>query len=208
MTYSQTFIRSVWGGLLLGFAGVSSVLMSSEAGILKPLIFPLGLILIVFSGYQLFTGNVYNFWKMGLTTQKNFVGLFISWLGNLLGSIYACIFCGITATETELNIFRNIAASKVEIPYADLLVSAICANFLVCLAVHLWQTRDDPLTKVVGVFGPVFLFVSLGFEHVVADMVWFMYYPIGPAIPFFIFTTLGNLIGGYILCFAVQSCKT
>jgi formate/nitrite transporter FocA (FNT family) len=46
----------------------------------------------------------------------------------------------------------------------------IGANWLVCLACYLSMSGRDYASKVAGVWLPTFAFVSLGFDHVVANM--------------------------------------
>lgn len=46
----------------------------------------------------------------------------------------------------------------------------IGANWLVCLACFLGMSGRDYVSKLVGIWWPTFAFVSLGFDHVVANM--------------------------------------
>ena len=64
ITFSKTWINGIAAGVALSIAGAASIMYSagienqSVATLVKSAIFPMGLMLIVFSGFSLFTGNV------------------------------------------------------------------------------------------------------------------------------------------------------
>jgi formate/nitrite transporter FocA (FNT family) len=83
----------------------------------------------------------------------------------------------------------------------------IGANWLVCLACYLGMSGRDYISKVAGIWWPTFAFVSLGFDHVVANM---FFVPMGiwqgaPGITVGLYiwkgiipALIGNIIGGGI----------
>lgn len=52
----------------------------------------------------------------------------------------------------------------------QIFLRAIGCNWLVCLACFLGVQAKDLTFKVVGMWIPIFAFVALGFDHVVANM--------------------------------------
>jgi formate/nitrite transporter len=83
---------------------------------------------------------------------------------------------------------------------------AIGCNWLVCLAVWLSVASDDIVGKVLGIWFPIMAFVTIGFEHSVANM---FFIPLGIFlgaevswaqlfINNLIPVTLGNIVGGAI----------
>lgn len=52
----------------------------------------------------------------------------------------------------------------------QIFLRAIGCNWLVCLAVFLGVQAKDLASKVIGMWWPIFAFVSLGLDHVVANM--------------------------------------
>lgn len=84
----------------------------------------------------------------------------------------------------------------------------IGCNWLVCLACYFSLQARDLASKVIGIWLPIYAFVSLGFDHVVANMtfvplgIW-----VGAPIPVGLYiwkgiipALLGNIVGGAIFC--------
>lgn len=86
---------------------------------------------------------------------------------------------------------------------------AIGCNWLVCLACYFGLQGRDLASKIVGIWWPTFAFVSLGFDHVVANMTFI---PLAiwvgaPEITVGLYiwkgiipTLLGNILGGALFC--------
>ena len=83
----------------------------------------------------------------------------------------------------------------------------IGANWLVCLGMYMGYAGKDIIGKCIGIWIPVMLFVTLGYEHSIANM-FFMPAAIyvGADITWSSFivdnlvpATIGNLIGGSVL---------
>ena len=64
----------------------------------------------------------------------------------------------------------KIAAGKVGLSFGKAVVLGFLCNWLVCLAV--WQATGarDMAGKILGIFFPILLFVTAGFEHSIANM--------------------------------------
>jgi formate/nitrite transporter len=87
----------------------------------------------------------------------------------------------------------------------QIFVKAVGCNWLVCLAVFLGIQAKDLASKVIGMWWPIFAFVVLGLEHVVANM-FYMSLAIWLETPdltvsLYIWkgmipATIGNIIGG------------
>lgn len=81
----------------------------------------------------------------------------------------------------------------------------IGCNWLVCLACYFGIQGRDLTSKIVGIWWPIFAFVSLGFDHVVANMTFIpmAIWVDAPSITAGLYiwkgiipTLLGNIIGG------------
>jgi len=191
-------------------------------------VFPVGLILVVIAGSELFTGNCM-YMPFGLLTGKSsWFGLARnwawSWVFNLVGALFVAYFLavasGILAVDPwaagALTIAKTkalggasfVAAGKAtaSLTWMQVFWRAIGCNWLVCLAVYLGIASDDIIGKIVGIWFPIFAFVAIGFEHVVANM---FFIPVGIFLgggvswtQFFVNNmipaTIGNIIGGAI----------
>jgi len=153
-------------------------------------VFPVGLIIIVCTGAELFTGDAM-LAPMGAFVHKvSWAAVLKLWvfvyIGNLIGSIwYAYLMAygplsSVSATGTQTaNVFGltalSIAAGKVGYigggaAMWSAFLKAIGCNWLVNLAILLGICADDLIGKFFGVWFPIMAFVSSGFEHCVANM--------------------------------------
>lgn len=141
-------------------------------------VFPLGLILVLLAGADLITGNMMTV-PLALYARKiTFTQLCINWfwvtLANLLGALFVAFafghFLGLTETGPFLDKTIAVADAKIGDSFLHTFVSGIGCNWLVCLAVWLSFGAQDFIGKIVGIWFPVMAFVTLGFQHVVANM--------------------------------------
>merc|ERR1712150_99398 len=63
-----------------------------------------------------------------------------------------------------------VAEGKVSHPFHVAFVRGLGANWLVCLAMWQGMAGKDGISKILGVWFPVFAFTALGFEHSIANM--------------------------------------
>ncbi|MDO4787110.1 MAG: formate/nitrite transporter family protein, partial [Fretibacterium sp.] len=64
----------------------------------------------------------------------------------------------------------KIAASKTGLPFGKAFVMGVLCNWLVCLAVGMAYGAKDVGGKILAIFFPIWLFVTSGFEHSIANM--------------------------------------
>ena len=145
---------------------------------LAGVIFPGALILIVIAGGELFTGNT----MMLLPLAQRRIGLFgllrnwsIVYVANFAGAL--CVAWLIVVTG-QLNVADNllggvtikIATAKCRLPFANAFLLGIFCNWLVCLAVWMAMGAKDATGKIFAIFFPIWLFITAGFEHSIANM--------------------------------------
>lgn len=147
-------------------------------------IFPVGLMIIVFVGGELFTGNCLTI--MGYL-DKRFSGmavvkdLIIVWLANFVGAfiIDLLIFYSgnLNYSSGLLGAYTiKVALGKCTISPLTAIASGILCNILVCIAILTATAANDIGGKVWAIFFPIMAFVVGGFEHCVANM---FYIPMG-----------------------------
>jgi formate transporter len=210
-------------------AGSSAVWPFGVTRALMGLVFCVGLVLVVVSGAELFTGNTLMTiacLAKRITTGALLRNWVIVYIGNLVGSLSIALLTTIGQTYTfgsgSLGATAlSIANAKVNLGFWQAVALGILCNFLVCLA--LWMTFSARTVgdKILAVIFPISAFVAAGFEHSVANM---YFIPAGLFIKLFdpVFTTnsgldlanltwgrffinnllpvtIGNLIGGAVL---------
>ena len=181
--------------------------------LLMGLSFPLGLALIMILGADLFTGNTATIVPAILQRRISPLAyarnISLVWIGNFVGSLFFAYFfvhlTGVLSGEPWSAGVESLAVAKCSNPMYKIFLKGIAANWFVCLAVWMSLTSESLAGKVVGVWLPVSAFVTLGFEHSIANMFFIpmamfngadisvaqLFHNLIPA-------TLGNLTGGAI----------
>ncbi len=185
-------------------------------------VFPIGLIAILIGGAELWTGNAHVI-PYGLKLRKfGIKTLLYNWLivyaGNWVGSVFLAFMASLGTALLLGKPFADlviiIAYKKVHLTAWNAFWRGIGCNFLVNLAVWLWlrAKKGDFMGQAFLIWFPIFAFVTMGFEHCIANM---FAIPLGMMVSaanlkvvaityqqfFFnnlIPVTLGNLIGGYV----------
>jgi len=151
-------------------------------------VFPVGLIITVLTGAELFTGDAMLAPMAAFIHKVSWAQVINLWvwvyIGNLIGSIvYAYIMANgpfVTfdaagaATVTAFG-SRAIAIASAKVSYVGTMgmwsafLKAIGCNWLVNLAILLGICADDAVGKFFGIWFPIMCFVSTGFEHSIAN---------------------------------------
>lgn len=208
-TTLSVLMKSICAGGVLGLACYSSTYAASAipnaalALTLKSLIFPFGLIAIVFCGFMLYTGAVGTLPnERDMHLSRYFGTLCIIWLGNLIGA-FACAFV-MWAIVEPLPVFATIAETKCMTLPSVLIVSGAACNFLICLGIIEAKKITSYPGKAIILFISVFFFVICGFDHSIANMFYLIFGMFGGAkitfLQAFFYNllpvTIGNFLGG------------
>ena len=141
-------------------------------------VFPVGLMLVVIAGAELFTGNCLFAPISVLNREATLKGLVANWtlvlIGNFIGSIFVAYFlayaCGFFDVMPWTGWAATVANTKCGLDFTTAFLRGIGCNWLVCLAVWLAISADDVVGKILGIWFPIMTFVAIGFEHNVANM--------------------------------------
>ncbi len=141
-------------------------------------VFPVGLMLVVIAGSELFTGNCMFAPISVLNGEASFKGLLKNWtlvyVGNFLGSIFVAFFlayqCGFFDNMPWASWAVTVANTKCGLDFETAFLRGIGCNWLVCLAVWLAISSEDVISKIFACWFPIMAFVTIGFEHSVANM--------------------------------------
>lgn len=221
----QLFTRSVLAGAFIALGGVLSIIVGygfpgitaanpALQRVLSGLVFPIGLFLIVMLGADLFTGNnallMTSLGERKITSRQVAVNWLLVWIGNFIGCLlfaYLLVYaCGLLDSEPYRSAAIGIAQGKAALSPWVTVGKGIGANWLVCMAVWLALGANTLGGKALACWIPVAAFVTLGYEHAIANM---FYLPvglmagadvsIGSCAVNLLCATLGNIIGGALL---------
>ena len=171
------------GMFIAGGASTSSVAMHaiSNVGLARLVagsIFPVGLMMIVLVGGELFTGDCLMI--MGcvhgtFSAVKMIKVLVIVYLSNFLGSV---LFAELVNLSGQYNYSNGllgaftikVALGKVNMSFGAAFASGILCNIFVCMAVLMAAAAKDIAGKIWAIFFPILAFIVSGYEHCVANM--------------------------------------
>jgi formate/nitrite transporter len=152
-------------------------------------VFPVGLIITVLTGAELFTGDAMLAPMAAFIHKISWAQVLTLWvfvyIGNLIGSIFWAYLMAngpfVTwdaagaATITAFGT-RAIAIAGAKVSYVGMMgmysafLKGIGCNYLVNLAILLGICSDDMVGKFFGIWFPIMAFVSMGLEHSIANM--------------------------------------
>jgi len=214
------------------YIGLGVVIMTTAGGpladagsgftpLVQGLVFGVALTIVVVAGGELATS------AMMVFTQGAMRGA-ISWgragatllaclAGNLLGAFVLATILQLSGAMGPATPAGRMIASMVEHKAAEsgtqLFFRGVMCNLMVCLAIWCAGRLQDEMAKVVVIFACVMVFITSGFEHVVANMTTFSFGVLG-GVPGatvgefarnVLLVGLGNLVGGGLLVGAANA---
>ncbi len=184
---SKTFVLAIVAGALIAFgAQVSLTVMTGTAenlswGIAKlvgAMTFATGLMMVVLTGAELFTGNVMMTFSV-IEKKTSFVKLLRNWtivyIGNFIGSVVLALLiyysgCSHNSHEALGVLSLTTAYQKVNLTWVEAFTRGILCNWLVCLAIWMASSARLVIGKIFAIFFPIMTFVASGYEHSIANM--------------------------------------
>ena len=171
------------GMFIAGGAAASSVAMHaiSNVGLARLLggvVFPVGLMMIVFIGGELFTGDcllILGFIDKRYKVTAMIRVLVVVYISNLIGAMVIALLVSLSGqynyTDGLLGAYTiKVAMGKVNMSFGQAFCSGIMCNIFVCAAVLMAAAAKDIAGKVWAIFFPIMAFVVSGYEHCVANM--------------------------------------
>ncbi len=204
--FAVFFLMAICSGLVIGIGGTASLLANNLFGdwgkLIGGLLFSLGIFAIVVYEMRLFTGMVADIPKMG---WKNSWRLPVCFLGNTIGVILVGIIAGdCFSGETVSAQAQSLMQTKLNAENWALkaLASSTLCGGLITLSV--WSVKYAPkkgLSPTMGVMFPIVVFAFCGFDHSVANMLYFYFFGeiSWRVVGYILLTVLGNIVGGVIL---------
>lgn len=187
---AKMILLGMMAGAFIAFGGAASSVAAhgvADVGLARSIagaIFPVGLMLVVFTGSELFTGNSLMIMAVidkKITLLKMIRNLVVVYFANFIGALIIDVLVFLSGqfdfSGGGLGAYTiKVALAKTSIAPVTAVISGILCNILVCLAIVLAGTAKDSIGRIFGIFFPIAAFVVCGFEHCVANM---FYMPAG-----------------------------
>lgn len=183
-TTKTLIIMGFLAGMFIGFGACASMVAShgiENYGIAKLVagcVFPVGLIMIISLGAELFTGDcmmVFGVWNGRYSYMTMWKKLTIIWLSNFAGAL---VVVAVVYFSGQLDISYGglgayvikTAYGKVSLTWLQAFASGIGCNIIVCAAMLMAYGATDVTGKILAAFFTIMAFIVTGFEHCIANM--------------------------------------
>ncbi len=141
-------------------------------------VFPVGLMMVVLCGAELFTGNclmVIGILDKRIRISQMLRNWVIVYIGNLVGSliiVFCIAYSGLWDSGAGLlgAVTVKTAVGKCSLSFGRAVILGVFCNFLVCLAVWMATGSQETIGKIFAIWFCIGLFIISGFEHSVANM--------------------------------------
>ena len=182
------FLRAVMAGFFIVVAMIFSNVVGNTfqstdpawGKLLGGIVFAIAVLLIVFIGAELFTGNnlVMAFGAYDKKVSWAQVGKvwLVSYIGNFVGCLILSVIFVLAGASGTADYYAGFIGNKLSIPAGEMFFRAILCNFFVCLAVACGMKCKNEVAKFFMIILCIAGFVVAGFEHCVANM---FYIPAG-----------------------------
>ena len=184
MSFGTVLVKAVMAGMMIGMgAACSSVAAHSVANVglarlTAGVVFPVGLMMVILLGAELFTGDclmVMALPKKIISGFKFVTFLITVYVGNFIGGF---LLSGLIFYSGQLDYSGGrlgaytikVALSKATLSFEKGVSSGILCNILICAAVLMALCAKDVTGKLMVSFFVIMPFVTGGFEHCVANM--------------------------------------
>jgi formate/nitrite transporter FocA (FNT family) len=168
LTLDILMVQSIMAGLYIAMA--SHLYLAIGGGVLGAAFFCTGLIAVLLTGAELFTGDALVFVAAVLGGQVSIRSLCrnwtISWFGNMVGCLLWAYFMVYLpdSLEDKNEYAIKVALAKANQPWGAIFLKGIGANFMVCLGVWQFTCAEEVAGKVLALFFPNYRFCGYGFR--------------------------------------------
>lgn len=214
-------VRAILAGIYLTLPTVVGIMAWDTVGAGAPhigklfyaLIFPFGLMMIIFLNAELATSNMMYFFtaahRKWTSWGKALQIIVVCTLMNLAGALLVGFFVGQSSTAGYFGADSSIMSvidGKLSKDVWTLLVDGILANIFVNIAIMGQMRLKNEAAKILFILFIIFLFVYAGFEHVIANfsLMSIAFFSgngmdIGAVLVNWIVVFIANIIGGGVV---------
>jgi formate/nitrite transporter len=208
--------QSFMAGIYIAMAG--HLFLTVGGGLVGASLFPTGLIAVVLTSAELFTGDALVFIAGVLggrvTVQKLVRNWTVSWIMNFAGCLFwASLFAyasGALQDAGQVQLAITVSEKKAHQPWGQIFLKGIGANFMVCVGVWQATCAEEVAGKVLAIWFPIAAFVMMGFDHCIANqflipigMMFGADVSVGGLFWALLPATIGNAVGGGLMVGAV-----
>ena len=179
----KMLLLGVLAGMFIAFAGLGQTVAStawigSFARFVGAAMFPVGFIMVLLAGSELFTDNCLMIISV-MEKETKLRAMLKSWLfvyiGNFIGAILVANLVVLSGIGSSFDnavgaAMINAATARTSLGFMEAVYSGILCGFLVCIAVWMSFATKYLIGKFVAMFLPVMLFALAGFEHSIANV--------------------------------------
>lgn len=209
-------MQSFMAGVYIAVAG--QLFLTVGGGVLGSSLFPTGLIAVVLTSAELFTGDALVFIAGVLggrvSVRKLIRNWTVAWTVNFAGCMFwaglLAYASGALEDAGQVDLAITVAEKKAHQPWGQIFLKGIGANFLVCIGVWQATCAEEVAGKVLAIWFPVAAFVMMGFDHSIAmqflipiGMMYGADVSVGGLFWALVPATIGNAVGGGLLVGAV-----
>ena len=195
--YADFLIKGVYAGIMIGIGGIA--FLSLENKIAGSFFFSLGLLTVCMYGMNLYTG------KIGyiLNNKINYLyELFLGLIGNFIGAYAVGNVMLLTRFKDSLAAKAAVVASaKLNDNLLSIFILSMFCGALIYIAVNNYKKINTEIGKYIGIFMCVMVFILCGFEHCVANMLYFSVAQVWSwnTLLYVLIMVLGNSVGSIII---------
>lgn len=186
----KMILLGIFAGAFIAFGGAASSVAAhgiADTGLARLVtgaVFPVGLMMVVLTGSELFTGNnlmIMAFYDKRISAGRMLRNLIVVYAANLAGAVLIAVLVRYSGqldySQGGLGAYTiKVAWAKASMAPGRAIISGMLCNILVCLAILMAGAAKDVCGKILAIFFPISSFVICGFEHSVANM---FYLPAG-----------------------------
>lgn len=213
----RTRLLSIMAGVFISIGAMASTKVAvvldgmQISSILSSFVFTIGIVGVVISGGELFTGNILltlAALDKKITIKQTLTNWLRVYIWNFIGAILFAliVFSTFYNDKNLLSSFHFILASKLSIGFLKSFFLGVLCNILVCFSVWISFSSKDGISKMLLSMFPIFIFVLLKYEHIVANMFYYSVgifsgldiNPITLILKYLLPVTLGNIVGGVL----------
>ena len=182
----KMFLLAIAAGAFVAFGAHSCLTVMTGtiavswglAKLIGGIVFSTGLMMVVLTGAELFTGNVlmtFSLFEKKISLKELLKSWLVVYFGNFIGAMVIAGLIFLTGASHNANnalglMTLSVASAKVNLTFLQAFTSGILCNCLVCLAVWMAACSTRIIGKIFAIFFPIMIFVASGYEHCVANM--------------------------------------